>query len=211
MKTTLLIARHGNTFAPGAVITRVGAKTDLPLVQSGIEQGLQLGSYMKSYNLVPDIVYTSNLMRTKQTASYALESMGVFRPVHENSLFNEVDYGIDENKPEEAVIARIGKAALKAWDEEAKVPYGWNINVREIINGWLKFGETVRAEHEGKTVLVVTSNGIARFAPYLTGNFEGSKKQHNIKLSTGALCHLVNGSASKEWAILGWNIKPLSD
>lgn len=209
MKTVLLIARHGNTFAAGDVITRVGARTDLPLVQSGIEQGLRLGSYLKLNNLVPDIVYTSHLMRTKQTASYALENIGVSRTINESSLFDEIDYGIDENKPEDEVIARVGKEALKAWDEDAKAPDGWNINVQEIINGWLEFGDKVRSEHMGQTVLVVTSNGIARFAPYLTGDFESFKKQHKIKLSTGALCHLVNSSASKEWEVLGWNIKPL--
>ena len=208
MKTTLLIARHGNTFASGDVITRVGARTDLPLVPSGIEQGLRLGAYLKSNNLTPDIVYTSRLMRTKQTALYALENIGVSRTINESSLFDEIDYGVDENKPEDDVIARIGKEALKAWDEHAEVPNGWHINVQEIINGWLEFGEKVHSDHIGKTVLVVTSNGIARFAPYLTGNFESFKKQHKIKLSTGALCHFVNNSASKEWEVVGWNIKP---
>ncbi|HVY53670.1 MAG TPA: histidine phosphatase family protein, partial [Gammaproteobacteria bacterium] len=60
MTIKLLIARHGNTFSPGDVVTRVGT-TDLPLVASGLEQGRQLGIYLKQNNLVPGVIFTSKL------------------------------------------------------------------------------------------------------------------------------------------------------
>ena len=34
-QTRLVVARHGNTFGPKDVVTRVGGRTDLPLVASG--------------------------------------------------------------------------------------------------------------------------------------------------------------------------------
>ena len=68
MKTTLIVARHGNTFSPGDVVTRVGARTDMPLSTSGLEQGWKLGLYLRDNDLLPDVVFTSALQRTQQTA-----------------------------------------------------------------------------------------------------------------------------------------------
>src|SRR5258706_236449 len=109
MTIKLLIARHGNTFGPGDIVTRVGT-TDLPLVESGLQQGRNLGTYLQK-------------------------------------------------------------------------------------------------EFADKIVLVVTSNGIARFSPYLTGNFDAFIAEHNIKISTGALCIFENSSA-ETWRCLKWNVKP---
>src|SRR5581483_3833292 len=60
LMTTLIIARHGNTFSLGETVTRVGI-TDLPLVESGLKQGLQLGTYLRANHLLPDIIFTSKL------------------------------------------------------------------------------------------------------------------------------------------------------
>ena len=51
--TTLIIARHGNTFGPEDTPTRVGARTDVPLVGSGLEQGRALGRWLKAQGLRP--------------------------------------------------------------------------------------------------------------------------------------------------------------
>jgi len=53
---------------------------------------------------------------------------------------------------------------------------------------------------------VITSNGIARFAPHLTGAFEAFRRDHKLKISTGALAILTNENGV--WKIEGWNIKP---
>ncbi len=204
MKTTLLVARHGNTFAPGDVVTRVGARTDLPLVPAGLEQGRKLGAYLREHELVPDVVFCSGLKRTQQTAEQALEVMGVRRALNVLSLFNEIDYGVDENKPEERVVARVGAEALKAWDENAVVPDGWQVDVDGIIRGWKAFGDEVVRNYAGKKVLVVTSNGIARFAPHLTEDFEGFRERFKLKLSTGAFGMLVHEGG---WKVEGWNVK----
>lgn len=206
MKTTLLVARHGNTFSPGDVITRVGARTDMPLSPSGLEQGRKLGIYLRDNHLLPDVVFTSSLQRTKQTAEQAFIAGAVEKEINEIALFNEIDYGIDENRPEAEVVARIGVGALKAWDEDAVAPEGWNVDVASIIGGWLAFGKRITTDYEGKTILVVTSNGIARFAPHLTGDFEEFRRTHKLKISTGALCVLTHEKSA--WRIEKWNIKP---
>jgi 2,3-bisphosphoglycerate-dependent phosphoglycerate mutase len=206
MKTTLLIARHGNTFSPGDVVTRVGARTDMPLSPSGMEQGRKLGLYLREKNLLPDVVFTSALKRTKQTAEQAFAASGIARNINVNPLFNEIDYGVDENRPEADVVARLGAEALKAWDEDAIVPNGWKADIQAIIRGWIDFGAGVVRNYEGKKILVVTSNGIARFAPYMTGDFAAFRRDHKLKISTGALCALSH--EADMWRVEEWNIKP---
>jgi 2,3-bisphosphoglycerate-dependent phosphoglycerate mutase len=206
MKTILLVARHGNTFAPGDVVTRVGARTDLPLVASGLEQGRKLGLYLRDNDLLPSAVFTSELKRARQTAEQALSAAGIAPPVRIDPLFNEIDYGVDENRPEAEVVARLGADALKDWDVDAVAPDGWRVDAQAIVQGWLDFGAKLARDYEGKTILVVTSNGIARFAPCLTDDFAAFRHDHTLKLSTGALC--VFSHQAERWRVDGWNIRP---
>ena len=199
--TTLIIARHGNTFNKGDTPTRVGARTDLPLVESGKEQAMRIGAWLKDNSITPDIAYCSNLQRTKQTAKIAL---GTSENIIEDSMFNEIDYGPDENQTEDVVIARIGEDAIKQWDQSAIVPNGWQFDPQACIQNWKNFAEQIVAKNYG-TVFVCTSNGIARFAPHLTGDFDGFAQQHSIKLSTGAIGILEYKTG--QWVATEWNKK----
>lgn len=204
--TTLIIARHGNTFNAGDTPTRVGKHTDLPLTDKGLEQGAAIGGYLRDNRLIPDVVYASNLQRTQQTAKAAVKASGVSNPVFTLDMFDEIDYGPDENKPEADVIARIGAQAIADWDTSAVVPDGWVVDPAEIIQNWVLFGDQISAHDDNETVLVVTSNGVARFAPYLTGDFDGFAAAHDIKLATGALGVLKHDASG--WRVVAWGIRP---
>lgn len=203
--TTLFIARHGNTFLSGEVPLRVGARTDLPLVESGIVQARALGSYFKQEQINPAAVYSGHLKRAHETARLALESLGNATPIIALDMLNEIDYGPDEAKTEDEVIARIGKEAIDAWDKDAIVPKGWKVNPQAIIDQWKGFAKTITGKHRGETVLVVTSNGIARFVPHITGDFSQFSAQHSLKVSTGALCCFKHSRG--RWHIEYWNKK----
>ncbi|HPD82684.1 MAG: histidine phosphatase family protein [Alphaproteobacteria bacterium] len=224
--TLLIIARHGNTFGPEDTPTRVGARTDLPLVESGRDQAKKLGCYLKDHNFVPEVTYSSQLKRTIETAEIALKQTNFPQPVFPLNIFNEIDYGPDENQTEDNVIARIGAQAIKEWDEKAIVPEGWQFNPDECIQNWKNFAEQILLDchpeqSEGShyltqdssaslqndnIVLVVTSNGIARFAPHITDHFDSFADNNKIKLSTGAL-GILEFSQNK-WIVKDWNIKP---
>lgn len=205
--TTLIIARHGNTFGPNDTPTRVGAHTDLPLVEKGEEQARAIGRYLAENRLIPDTVYSSKLQRTYQTAKIAIKESGVANPIFQLDIFNEIDYGPDENQTEDKVIARIGAQAILDWDDNAKVPDGWKVDPLEVIQNWIGFADQISAHNDNETVLVVTSNGIARFAPHITGDYDGFLKDHNIKLSTGAIAILKHDRDSG-WRVEAWNVKP---
>lgn len=207
MITRLLIARHGNTFAPGDVVRRVGS-TDLPLVDSGLHQGRMLGTYLKQNHLIPDVIFTSKLKRAIQTAEQAQNTMETNLPIESLSIFNEINYGPDENQPEEQVIARIGKDALSAWETQALVPSGWQVEPADLIKNWMDFATDFRNKCAGKAALIVTSNGIARFAPYLTGDFAAFSAKYSIKIATGAVCIFDHKEADAAWHCVAWNVRP---
>lgn len=201
MTITLIIARHGNTFNPDQMPTRVGARTDLPLVESGEDQALRLGHHLKSEKLIPDIVYTSALRRTIDTAR--LICVAMMCPAQNTPLafLNEIDYGPDENRPEAEVRARLGELALKQWDELGEMPTDWSPRPDVISGSWQYFLDQCRNELEDKVILVVTSNGIARFALNCTENGDAIP----MKLSTGAYGIL---KYTDKWVVTDWNIKP---
>lgn len=201
--TTLLIARHGHTFEAHQTPTRVGARTDLPLVEEGRAQARKIGAYLKANNLLPDLILTSQLKRTTEMAEIIKAEIGMPIETHPLAMFNEVDYGPDENKTEADVIARIGENAIKQWDQNATVPDGWLIDPDEIIRNWQNFANGLEV---GGTTLVITSNGIARFAPHITGEFESFRANNSLKISTGALCILKRDET--EWTVKAWNIRP---
>lgn len=195
---TLLIARHGNTFDSGETPLRVGKGTDLSLSLSGQEQAKQLGLFLNQNYRKIDEIYVSSLKRTQETSRIALPHL----PYTINSIFDEVDYGMDDGQPESRVVHRIGAEALKKWDEEGIVPQGWNINTENIIQNWKQFSTNcIKRYPLGGVVLSITSNGIARFAPYLLNTYE---KQ--VKMRTGAISALTY--IKNQWEILFWDVRP---
>ena len=203
--TTIVIARHGNTFDAGDKVVRVGLKTNMPLSSSGKIQAEKLGTLFKTNNLNFSAVFTSCLSRTIETAKIALQTANIDLPIIQNTIFDEVDYGPDEGKTEQEIIERIGAEALQAWEKQALVPPDWLIDPDKIIRNWFNFAAELQYKFPQQTVLSVTSNGIARFAPYLTEDFLGFTEKYNIKLATAATGALTNNGHA--WEIDYWNKK----
>ncbi len=210
MTTRLIIARHGNTFRSGETPTRVGAKTDLPLVEEA--RGRSIGLYLKSKGLIPNHVYAAPLLRTTQTAALAVEELGISTEIIKLDSFTEIDYGVDENQTEDVVKARLGNGDLDKgaeiialWDKQAIVPDGWMVNPQQLINTWLDFANNQIAA--GETTLVVSSNGVIRFAPYLTGDFDKFTAEFGIKVATGGVCVFEREENETAWRCTEWNTK----
>lgn len=230
MKTTLILARHGNTFRKEDTPTRAGASTDLPLVEK--ERAGAIGEYLKTHDLMPDMIFTSPLVRTIQTATYAMEAVGLNEfPLNITNLFREVDYGPDENKIEEEVELRLGRHSLESnnsfhaglsqeqireegkrviglWNSKAIVPHGWNVSPEAMIEGWKTFVQNIEKNYQNKVILVVTSNGVARFSPHITESFDEFSEKNRLKISTGALCIFEKSVEDEYWKNVAWNLKP---
>lgn len=206
MTTRIIIARHGNTFSKEQTPLRVGARTDLPLVET--ERGTNIGKYLKMRTLFPSAVFAAPLKRTTETARLAIAALDKDIPLKSDNRFTEIDYGPDEAKTEDEVIARIGQEAMDKWNREAIVPDGWKVSVEGIIKAWEEFAKEVERDYLNKNVMVVSSNGIIRFAPYLTGDFKKFAEDFDIKVSTGGVCILEKEEEDRYWRVAEWGIKP---
>lgn len=199
METRLFIVRHGNTFDAGDIVTRVGGRTDLPLSVSGKAQAEALGRHFAG--TIFATARSGPLKRTRQTASAILAAQ-VNPPELITDLFlREIDYGPDENRPEDEVVARIGKPALDAWERNSIPPPGWRVDPDALIGNWQETFAELRDEPGDH--LIVTSNGIARFALAAAG-----ARRHDAKLKTGAWG--VFEVKGEDVSVLAWNVRPES-
>lgn len=225
-ETTLIVARHGNTFEKGDVILRVGARTDLPLTAEGRAQGRRLGEKLSELGLRPTAFYSAPLRRTLETSSEIATAQGVSAKPFVEDFLTELDYGADDGRPETEVARRLGEvelgnaaenstpetleaaglAALKRWDAEKRLPTGWAFlqeRVDRLGEDWRSFAARVVERRSGETVVATTSNGIARFATALLS--PNAPIPEKLKLATGAFGVFVwNGEC---WRLDAWNIR----
>jgi probable phosphoglycerate mutase len=198
---TLYVVRHGNTFDAGDVVTRVGGRTDLPLSASGRTQAVALAAHFEGIRFAAALA--SPLERTRATARAILSRRTDSPALLIRSFLREIDYGPDENQPEEAVVARIGAAALAVWDADGTVPPGWIVDPAAIRSGWSALLQEIAGLPADANVLVVTSNGTARFLPDVVDEAHAGLDR---KLKTGAWGEVwVDGKSS---LIKDWNCRP---
>jgi probable phosphoglycerate mutase len=196
MTARLFIVRHGNTFDKGDVVTRVGGRTDLPLSSSGQEQAERLARHFAGIVFVT--ARSSPLKRTRATAQAILSAQAGPPELTTELFLREIDYGPDENRPENEVIARIGQPALDAWERDFVPPAGWRVDPAAVTGNWQelfrKLGD-IPGDH-----LVVTSNGIARFALAAA-----SQHRADAKLPTGGYGLI---ELRPDPIVLEWGLRP---
>ena len=185
----IIVCRHGNTFDKGDVVTRVGGRTDLPLSTSGKAQADALARLFADTSF--RAAYCSSLQRTRETAAAILSARADGPDLSVLPFLTEIDYGPDENVAEDKVVARIGEDALRAWEEDSRVPDGWKTLLTEAAR-----------LPEDSTILVVTSNGIARFLPDVVDAVPVGLQP---KLKTGAWGEVACNTGTR---ILAWNQRP---
>ncbi|MEO1648462.1 MAG: histidine phosphatase family protein [Pseudomonadota bacterium] len=179
-----VIARHGNTFESGEIPRRIGARTDLSLTATGLEQSCALGKHFARQSLRFDRVLVSPLARTQQTARAILAELDDAPSPETSEFLREIDHGPDENQPDDVVRARVGDAALAAWESDARPPDGWIIDTEDRVSAWRRLFTDSRARQ--RTSLLVTSNGAARFALLADDDLaQQADELSTLKLPTG--------------------------
>ncbi len=196
MTTHLYIVRHGNTFDKGDVVTRVGGRTDLPLSASGRAQAEALARHFMTIPFVTAL--TGPLKRTRETASAILAAQSAPAELTTELFLREIDYGPDENRPEAEVVARIGKSALDAWERDFVPPPGWRVDPAAITGNWQEMFHDLRDEPGAH--LIVTSNGIARFALAAAG-----VRRDDAKLPTGGYGII---ELTPDPVVVDWGVRP---
>jgi len=225
--TRLIVVRHGNTFNSGDVILRVGSATDIPLTETGMKQAYAAGAMIAELGFDPQVIFHAPLQRTCQSA-VGIAASFPDAALEETEFLSELDYGNDDGKPEDEVVLRLGivedpaaitpdtalddlraagKAALKRWDAEAVLPKAWYFlaeRAGELEKQWQDFAALILEKYTGKTVVAVTSNGIARFSKAILPG--GESLEGSLKLATGAFG--VYEFSDGAWHSTRWNVRP---
>ncbi|HEX7875425.1 MAG TPA: histidine phosphatase family protein [Sphingobium sp.] len=193
----IFIIRHGDTFESSAAARRIGAGTDIALVESGRAQADRLGQWFAAQDFAVRSLYSGPLQRARETAARIAAAIG-HAPDGTLPWLNEIDHGPDEGRPEADVLARIGAQALADWDEHGVAPDEWTVDADSRIAAWKRW---FSAGGEGVDLLV-TSNGAARFALLALGLSPAS-----LKLRTGAFGEIaVDGQGA--FTLRRWDERP---
>jgi len=203
MSARLVLARHGNTFRPEDEPLWVGARSDLPLVEKGVEQAKILAEALRKSDLMPELVITGPLQRTTQTASIVAKSLNIPEgKIRIDARLKEIDYGAWEGKSSAAIIAAGEDKELQAWNKYSIFPAnpGWRPSEAQLFaDSGSMLEETIPG-----TSLIVTSNGILRFFARVALN---ANEYPDLKVATGHLC-IMQRATDGSWHILEWNLSP---
>ena len=152
MKTTFLLVRHGESLANKE--TFFAGQTDVPLLESGINQATLSAEFVKeNYNV--DKIYSSDLMRAYSTAQCFSKVLGV--EITKDKALREIYAGEWEGKQHSALPALFPEEYGNLWLKhigKAVTPGGES--VKELGERVINTLEKIAKENPEKTVLVAT-------------------------------------------------------
>jgi probable phosphoglycerate mutase len=147
--TRIGIIRHGTTAWNKE--GRAQGSSDIPLDIEGLSQARALGVRLSKENW--DVVYSSNLLRAKQTAEIVGEHFGIDNIIFDARL-REIGGGQIEGTTEEERVLKWGKS----WRE-----LDLGIESQEVgTSRALSFIEDVANKHINKNILVVSHGSLIR-------------------------------------------------
>ena len=127
----------------------MGAKLNSPLSEKGIELAKSKGMAFKNEGFAPDRVYTSQLLRAKQTADTILDTLGLTPPLVELADLNERDFGIHDGQPYKSVLD-----AFEKYGDNPPTIETVSAFVARVSQAW----EQIKNETDGVTLVVTHSN-----------------------------------------------------
>lgn len=206
----VIFSRHGNTFSPGETPVWVGAREDLPLVDSGIQQAKNLAHVIQDAGLSLKAIYCGPLSRTNDYAKIVVEELhSSLKPIIDPHL-NEIDYGKWSGLSSAEIQQQGGEVELAAWETLSQWPKeaDWLGSPESIFSEIKAFTDDLIKKYAAEdTVLVVTSNGRLRyFLQLIPAAFTQHVRSHSFKVSTGNICLFEHDS--KGWQVKFWNKKP---
>lgn len=206
---TLVLSRHGNTFMASDKIVWVGARNDLPLVPSGIEQANHLANAYLSSGITPKAVYCGPLKRTRHYAEIVRERLGIKTVAIIDERLNELDYGEWSGLSESEIIEKFGREDLDQWNKHGNWPKhgAWGSSDQEIQNQVRSFVDDLCDHSQTTNVLIISSNGRLRyFLKLLPELYRKHSQKNGIKVATGKVSVLSKHGSTLD--LICWNLDP---
>jgi len=188
---------------------RFAGWVDNPLSEAGIQQAEGIAGQLKDLNI--DIIYTSPLIRNKQTVIRILRLLGdkypIFRyfeekmkkwgnfegdgnhiPVYVSEKLNERYYGKLQGLNKEDTIKKYGEEKVRLWRRSYDIAPPGGESLKDVYNRAIPFYKkyVVKDLKAGKNVLIVASHNSLRAIVKYIENIS-DEKIADVELSFGAL------------------------
>lgn len=195
--TRFCLVRHGET--DWNVARRLQGHTDIDLNTHGVKQALQMAKALKDINLQFDVLYTSDLIRAVKTAKAIEEIFGV------NAITAEA-------LRERHLGALQGLTIIDAPNLEPEL---WNIHLSRNLEHDLRGGEsikrfaerihrgleTIRMQHLGNTILLVSHGGAIEMMYRLASN-QALEAERTVSVPNASLNWISHDGSS--WKVDRW-------
>jgi 2,3-bisphosphoglycerate-dependent phosphoglycerate mutase len=170
MAYTLILLRHGQSAWNKS--NQFTGWVDVPLTEQGIEEAKYGGQLMAKKNVLPDIVFTSMLRRSIETAFYALDQTDrLWIPVKRSWRLNERHYGDLQGKNKSEIRQEYGDKQFMIWRRSYATP-------PPDIKADNKYNQANDPRYKGDPVpkAEALKNVVARVEPYFKSEIEPELK-----------------------------------
>lgn len=147
--TQIAIIRHGTTSWNKA--GKLQGHSDIPLDEEGVQQAIKLGQRLTGETW--DLVYSSHLIRARQTAAIIAQELGI-ETVTEDKRLGEAGGGLIEGTTEEERVSKWG-TSWKLLD------LGMENNASVVARG-RSFMQDLLIENSGKKILLISHGSFIR-------------------------------------------------
>ncbi len=147
--TRLVLLRHGQT--PLSVERRFAGRGDIPLTQEGRAQAEAAAHRLSGWEI--DVVVSSPLLRTRDTAGYTADLLGL--PVEEDEGFVETDFGDWEGLTFAEALER-DPEHVGRWTSDPQVRPPGGESFAEVSRRVGGARDALLERHRGRRVLVVS-------------------------------------------------------
>jgi alpha-ribazole phosphatase len=193
----LYMVRHGQTAASRE--NRFSGSSDPPLTAVG--EAMAQAFAMTYASLTWDAIYTSPMLRTRQTADALLRLTGVHAIVEEG--LREIDYGEWEGLRHDEVKQRWPEAFEHWADDVASRGTPGGETALEVAGRAMRAVEGIRSRHERGNVLLVSHKATLRVITCALLGLDVRLFRERIAYPVGAVTMFVVTKQSAQLTVLG--------
>ena len=161
--------------------------TDVPLCQEGIESAKKAAEQLAGLKI--DKVYTSPLIRNRQTVSLILKDLGEEKlPVIVDKALDERNYGELQGLNKDEVVKKYGSEQVHLWRRSYDIAPPGGESLKDVYKRSVPFYQKhiEKDLKEGKNILVVASHNSLRAIVKYVENIS-DEKIIDLELPFGAL------------------------
>jgi len=190
----MCMVRHGET--DWNAERRVQGQLDVPLSEVGREQARRVSQALRTGRFAA--LYTSDLLRVRQTAEPAAARLGL-APRVEREL-RERHYGAFQSRTFAEVKAALPEAYARYLARDPEFDFGSGESLREFSARAIACLSAIAERHAGEEVLVFTHGGVLEMA-YRRAKGMDLSAPRDFETPNCALNWIEAGAA---WKVLGW-------